>query len=323
MPVASDLGNGLSSDKGPERVEEPSGRFHGRIHPGDVLAVSADSEEARNWKGTTDTIWYVYVTRVKRTPSDRQVLNVLWLYKPADTICKNALYVFEKELFMSDHCNCEHEVEIDDSVVLHKVTVKFHGGLTDSSGEDFFIRFTYHEEEHYFVTYKNSHRYCVHHKTTLTPFEEVMNKYQIDETVLVAVSESRLDPCEIVGFLHQPDYCVLLRRLRCRSEIDENGKAPANELVYTEELFETSAENVMRKCPLRFYAAKDLQQIPAPYNRNGTGDAFFITTRIKGPVSSSVSGQDTESQLIPIEDDTPETMIEGFNPEIKPVREKL
>lgn len=42
MPVASDLENGLSSDKGRETIEEQSDQFQERIYPADVLTISAD-----------------------------------------------------------------------------------------------------------------------------------------------------------------------------------------------------------------------------------------------------------------------------------------
>lgn len=297
--------------------------FKGQIYPGDVVGVSADPKEARLWSGDDD-IWYVYVQGVKHS-GGRQILKVIWLYKPADTLCKAGKYPFDNELFISDHCNCKNKAGLTNEDVLCKVSVALHGTPSDSD-KDFFIRSTYLQEKHKFVTLKDSHLHCEHQRPLETAFEQATHRYRKGETVLVVANSTRLEPCEIVEFLDQrPRPRVLLRRLLRRSEIRGQNCSPPNELVYSEDLFEAKAEDIERTCFVRFYTAKDLRdnKIPAPYNRNGTGDAFFITTRLKAPLSPTSSSQKVELSLMPIDSEKPETLIEGFDPRSEPPRDKL
>jgi DNA (cytosine-5)-methyltransferase 1 len=73
---------------------------------------------------------------------------------------------------------------------------------------------------------------------------------------------------------------VLVRRLprRNRDYKPEQNSRP-NELVWTENIYLIRPEDIDRKCLVRFYTEEEKlnQKILAPYNRDGTADAYFIT----------------------------------------------
>jgi DNA (cytosine-5)-methyltransferase 1 len=89
-------------------------------------------------------------------------------------------------------------------------------------------------------------------------------------------------------------------------------------LVYTTKQTEKiSANKLERTCLVRFYKTTDEANglIPPPYNRDGTGNAFYITTRLIQEKGAS--------KLIPIGDDIPRTLIQGFDPSSRPSRRVL
>ncbi len=104
----------------------------------------------------------------------------------------------------------------------------------------------------------------------------------------------------------------MLHRLRRRREIVGAGRP--NELVYTIQTEKVSTNKLDRTCLVRFYRETDAEncRIPAPYSRDGTGNAFYITTRLT-----------PEHGLIPIENNVPQTLIQGFDPSSVPPRRVL
>jgi DNA (cytosine-5)-methyltransferase 1 len=109
---------------------------------------------------------------------------------------------------------------------------------------------------------------------------------------------------------------AVLRRLQRRRDID--GTGTPNQLVYTNQTDKVSVSKLQRTCLVRFYSEFDAEKhrIPPPYNRDGTGSAFYITKRW----SQEENGI---SKLIPIEEDLPQTLIQGFDPLSSPPRRIL
>lgn len=68
------------------------------------------------------------------------------------------------------------------------------------------------------------------------------------------------------------------------------------------------AAKVKYTCLVRFYSEVDVTEhsIPTPYDRDGVGNAFYITTRL---VES-----EGHQKLVPIHDHLPQTLIQGFDP---------
>ena len=250
-----------------------------QVDEGDVVGVEQALEGV--WKDASP-VSYAYVQAIRRDP-DRTSLDVLWLYEPRDTTLGNkAYYPFRNELFLSDNCDCGKSA-IDLSCVTCKADVKwFVKDPTSVSG--LFVRQKYRtsdDEGFYdFASLQQSDFECWHSKK-LPIFEECRREYQIGDAVLVRdycsdLAEDRLEPAQIVDFNMEMGR-VVLRRLRRKTEVDRHAKP--NELVLTEETFEKKPESVIRTFHLRFFTAKAVMEgLPIPYDRDGTGDFYFITT---------------------------------------------
>ncbi|KFY23261.1 hypothetical protein V493_05972 [Pseudogymnoascus sp. VKM F-4281 (FW-2241)] len=289
------------------------------ISVGDVLGVKTDGvgsswkDEESQWK-EPDECWYVYVQGIHTTQNGNRSFDVLWLYRPADTACALMKYPHDDELFLSDNCSCTTS-RISEDEVLCRVSVAWNGspGQTEA---DFFIRQTY-QSDNSFVTLKKNHKLCEHLVVDVTThLQKLAEQYKIGDTVLVnpkGCFESRfgLEPCEIVGFVQGRLSFVRVRRLLRRREMeDEDDRlARPNELVYSDDMVSIDADEVYRKCFVRFYTQSQVinEEVPGPYCRDGTGDMFYIVTRL---VRSD--GKTLLREIDPT--NRPQSLIEGFDP---------
>ena len=283
---------------------------------GDVVGVPMDDKGTSLWKDepskwkTADDCWYVLVQGIHLDKGGRRSFDIIWLYKPSDTTCAKMKYPYNKELFLSDNCSCDtHRIEEDE--VLGRVSIDWKG-LPGDANSDFFIRQTY-LRNNAFITLRECHKQCVHLKDEVkTALQEFVDSFKVGDTILYVPPphlkpKYGLEPGEIVEYpQHGANGFVTIRRLFRRHDLDGDAKARPNELVYSDETCLVLASKVKRKCFVRFYTLSEVEQrvIPAPYNRDGTGDAFYITTRLVGkafePVhsalpSSLVQGPDFRS----------------------------
>ncbi|KAH7382911.1 hypothetical protein BKA64DRAFT_749024 [Cadophora sp. MPI-SDFR-AT-0126] len=292
------------------------------IKVGDVLSVTKDGsqsvwkDEISRWK-EADDCWYVFVQKVHSLRDHAPTYDVLWLYRPSDTSCAKMKYPHPKELFMSDNCTCLR-TRIAADEVLAIVPVRWYG-QPSKSDQSHFIRQTYLENER-FVTLQEQHKTCEHLRgqPNMAP-SKLEPLYPIGSTVLVpprCKSKHELEPFEIDGYITDGvKQIAVLRRLLRREEVDKSGAK--NELVYTDEFEKVPAHKVQRACLVRFYSQSDVrnQTIPAPYNRKGNGNAFYITTRL-------VEKHGMKS-LIAVGSAIPGSLIQGFNPLDPPTRSVL
>lgn len=290
------------------------------IKVGDVLSVTKDGQgsvwkdEVSQWK-TADNCWYVYVQGIHESKKGENSFDAIWLYSPADTMCGLMHYPWPNELFLSDNCTCLHRKKIKEEEVLDVINIMWHGNPSEA-GRKLFIRQTYLENER-FVTLQEAHKRCEHLKgQEQTETSVNLAKYPIGQTVLIAPSQKsrhELEPYEIMKYITEGSkQFAVLHRLRRRREIDGAGRP--NELVYTIQTEKVSTNKLDRTCLVRFYRETDAEncRIPAPYSRDGTGNAFYITTRLT-----------QEYGLIPIENNVPQTLIQGFDPSSVPPRRVL
>jgi DNA (cytosine-5)-methyltransferase 1 len=293
------------------------------IAVGDVLGVPMDDkgtslwkDEASKWK-TADDCWYVLVQAIHVDKLGKQSYDIIWLYKPSDTTCAKMKYPYNKELFLSDNCSCDTQ-RIEEDEVLFKVSIDWNG-LPGDTNSDFFIRQTY-LRNNAFVTLKECHKRCVHLRDEIkTDLQELVDIFKVGDTVLYIPPphlkpKYGLEPGEIVEFLqHGSNGFVTIRRLLRRHDFDGDAKARPNELVYSDETCTVSASRVKRKCFVRFYTPSEVQQraIPAPYNRDGTGDAFYISTRL------------LEKELEPVHSALPLSLNQGPDFRSTPSQERL
>ncbi|KAI9779979.1 MAG: DNA methyltransferase Dim-2 [Peltula sp. TS41687] len=289
------------------------------VHVGDVIGIKRDTDTV--WK-SQENIWYAYVQEVKTNSRGQSFLKVIWLYAPSDTTCAAMHYPIKNELFFSDHCNCgDDAISYED--VACKVTVDFFGDPRDSIAE-YIVRQKYKTGAATFVTLKMEDLRCVHRSGPPKSRMEIFkSEYRVGDTVLIRMrigqKEDGLEPVEIIQFSEEDSAEVVLVRClprRSRDFPDQKGVRP-NELVYGDKMDTISIEKVTRKCMVRFYTEDDRvqKQIPAPYDRDGTADAFYITCRqVKGsPVPA----------LEPLTQPFPTELIQGFDPSAPPPRRLL
>ncbi|KAL1953474.1 hypothetical protein VTO42DRAFT_2788 [Malbranchea cinnamomea] len=258
------------------------------VSPGDVVATVKDQNSI--WRGEGEEVWYAFVQDIQ-TYKNRTRLYVIWLYRPTDTVCANMTYPYQKELFLSDHCNCE-DGHFDITQVVRKVRVNFFSDQ-EVGGAEFFVRQTYNSEDDTFTTLKQAD-FCCSHRRQPSP-----RTFSPGDTVLVEFG-LRLEPAEIIKFEGNK---VEIRQLLRRNRDFCDASSRPNELVYTNRFCTVNIEQINRRCHIRFYSADDLRNgyIPAPYCRDGNGDAFYITVR-ETPDGCLESAQ------------APEQFKQGFDP---------
>ncbi|KAI9822139.1 MAG: DNA methyltransferase Dim-2 [Thelocarpon impressellum] len=289
-----------------------------RISVGDVVGVDKDSKTV--WKGSAD-LWYAYVQGVTTTGSGRNYLSVLWLYEPSDTTCSTMTYPIHNELFFSDNCNCgDDKLALED--VACRVSVAFFS-TPGNSGAECFVRQKYRTQDAAFVTLQEGDFICVHRREHVeSELEVAQNKAKLGSTLLYLSNRSPgrriLEPGEVVANGAMDGKYVLIRRLvRRHRDFPGEDASPPNELVYTDEIIPVRLEDLDRTCLVRFFTEQERQdrQIPPPYNRNGTGDAFYITCR-------QVANGSTR-HLVPLTLPFPKTMVQGFDPRAPSARPVL
>ncbi|KZF21853.1 S-adenosyl-L-methionine-dependent methyltransferase [Xylona heveae TC161] len=293
-------------------------RIPKRIRAGDVIGISRDAET--QWKDKNE-IWFVYVQGIETTKAGREYIIGIWLYTPSETPCAAMNYPFGNELFMSDHCNCgDAKIWVEDVACIVSVDF-FQNPLTSNAG--FAVRQKYCHADAFFVTLKKSDFSCTHRSKIgfKSDLENLMERFKVGDTVLVEQVNSRgtetLEPVVIEKFTQEnAKELVLCRQLLRRNNIGSGAAAPPNELVYSENFLMVPAQCIDRKCHIRFYSEEDRQMgmIPCPYGRNGTGDAFFIST-----ILLEDHGQ---QKLVPLQE-MPGTVIEGFDPKVSAQQPQL
>ena len=263
---------GIAVRNGKDRPNEVN---HSPIQVGDVIKVARD--EKSNWK-SHDEFWYAYVQGIEEGRRG-QGLRILWLYRPCDTTCSDMRYPFEKELFLSDHCECDrHAIPVNE--VVGKASVTFFG--TPASTTDFYVRQRYTDEA--FLDLRGADFQCNCQK--ISPD----HRYQVGDTVLVlkrsAFEQPILEPVEIVGIpVGESNDSIVVRRLLRKGRDLKDGDAEPNELVYTHQMETLKVGDIDRHCHIRFYSRAHQKEgkIPAPYCRQGTGDAYYIITEENEP----------------------------------------
>jgi DNA (cytosine-5)-methyltransferase 1 len=274
-----------------------------KIMKGEVVAVKRDSQTV--WKGESD-LWFAYVQEVHVTKKGRHSLKVIWLYEPSDTSCSTMHYPLQNELFFSDNCNCGDGI-LDAEDVLCKVPVAFFS-KPGESGAEYFVRQKYNTSDASFTTLRHTDFMCVHFsRSDLSPMEEAEEKLKVGDTILV-LKDDILEPVHLVDFANDQ---VLVRRLPRRSrDYGPLQSGRPNELVWTEDIYPVRPEYIDRKCHIRFYTEdeKSNRKIPPPYNRDGTADAYYIT-----------SYEASDGEIKPLARPFP-SMNQGFNPDETPGR---
>ncbi|KAI0533089.1 S-adenosyl-L-methionine-dependent methyltransferase [Xylaria digitata] len=257
--------------------------FIANIKPGDVISTLPDDGDTTDtrWKRESsihydgEYRWFGLVQKVHVRPSGKRSFDVLWLYQPIDTPCSVMKYPWANELFLSDNCTCHPATaKIQEHEVLSIHEVEWFG--SPSTSTEFFVRQTYVASDCRWTSLREEHLVCGNESAfsqELDPF----NQYRVGDTVLVENEKLHLETFVIDSFLEKEKLqYARMRPLRRRKDVDRTACfAPPNELIYSLKLVEIACARIDRRCIVRAFRVDE--EIPPPYNRNGTGDAFFVT----------------------------------------------
>lgn len=283
-------------------------RMTDAIKPGDTISTPPDGSTVSKWKSEMpkgaveeqQPRWFGLVQKVHISKKGTRRFDVIWLYRPVDTPCCKMVYPWHNELFLSDSCNCEgtihHKVDEDEVLAVHKV----HWGVGPDTMAEFFVRQTYQVDSRRWISLERHHMRCNHDKPESFP-------YHIGDTVLVLLpgTQDRVEPYEVVKVFKQDQRkFVRLRRLLRRAEVTPSANARPNELVYTNTMAVVKAGNIVGRCYIRFFPKTE--RIPAPYDRDGTANFFFISHRLD-------YATDGKEVYVPLKT-APATMRQGFDP---------
>jgi DNA (cytosine-5)-methyltransferase 1 len=257
---------------------------------GDVVAIVSDGNGYWSNKQRRHSIpgisqwshgyWFGWVKRIHNNE-----VNIIWLYGPEDTILDPDTYPWPNELFFSDHCNC-----IDGSAVLSisdiagKVDVVFRPPNDNSLPKNrFFVRQRYRTINPAFLSLQISdlaeiiqspQATCLGEKDSISQHQKIKRRYSSGDTILYAPTEGNLlEPAVVVKY-NDDDASVTVRRLVRQCTITPEAKP--NELIFSDYFEDIPSSTVARRCFVRVFALDS--PIEAPYNRNGTGDCFYIRT---------------------------------------------
>lgn len=280
-----------------------------QIKPGDTISTPRDGASTNTkWqsmasKGATDDgRWFGLVQKVHTASDGARSFSVTWFYRPVETPCCKMQYPWSNELFLSDHCTCEdgRHARVKEHEILGVHAVDWFGSPDKGSGE-FFVRQTYMVENRRWVTLQRSHKTCDHGQPKL--------EFATGDTILadLARTDAVAEPFEVVKVFRQGGAMFLrLRRLSRRRVVDPGAGAAVNELVYDDELLVARPDIFIGKCEVLLL--KPGEAVPAPYDRGGTGNLFYITHRLE------TSEDGSSSRCIPFDGDFPTSFRQGFDP---------
>lgn len=262
------------------------------IKVGDVVGVPRD--ETSTWRDDAE-IWLGYVQDIRKNKKNERLLDLIWLYRPSDTILGTMKYPIEHELFMSNNCNCG-DGHLKDSDVVHRVIVSWALSGREMQTDGYIVRQKYmssedpEDGEHAFVTLQESDFVCSCKTTPRSSFHRLQQEYGIGATVLYRpnrLNQRNEGTCErldigVIERFEEHSLAVTLRRLIRRGH-DNSRDFETNELAWTSSFCQTAAASIIRKCFVRAFSRKEVNEnkVPAPYICAGTGNHFFVVDEAK------------------------------------------
>ncbi|KAI8633484.1 S-adenosyl-L-methionine-dependent methyltransferase [Xylariaceae sp. FL1651] len=250
------------------------------IRRGDVISTKPDddttdtgwkNEPSKHYQG--EHLWFGLVQQVHTRPNGKRSFDVLWLYQPIDTPCSVMKYPWANELFLSDNCTCHHDTaKIQGHEILSTHEIEWFGNSSTSA--EFFVRQTYVASSCRWTSLKREHLVCGDESAYS---QDSQNQYRIGDAVLVETQVERLEAFIIEYFFDEGNTrFARMRRLRRRKDVDRHAHlSPPNELVYSQQSVKIATKMIHRRCLVRAFHVDE--KLSPPYDRNGTGDAFFIT----------------------------------------------
>ena len=284
------------------------------VKPGDVVCLPPETDGV--WEKSS-TVWYAYVQKVHEDEDGDLIMDLLWLYRPADTTLGASYYPWQNELFLSDNCACSQYTV---SAAIGKIEFSWHA--TDPTAErGFFVRSKFRtaddDDTDYFVSLKESDFHCECGDDEMPDIELCQRDHSVGDTVLVLVKGS-LEPAQILEF-DALQNLVRLKRLDRKERLaaDVVPRPRPNELVLSNECLLVRPSKVIRACDVLYIEWNGI--VPAPYNRDGAGDLFFVRRpavhdATPEPVLESSTARETADEI---------PLNEGWNPLTRPTATKL
>ncbi|KAM0076774.1 hypothetical protein ACKRZS_010928 [Fusarium odoratissimum] len=281
------------------------------IRAGDTISTQRDTEgSGTQWRrdvahGFDDVDrWFALVQRVRVDKRGQRTFDVIWYYRPVDTLCGLMKYPWNNELFLSDHCSCDTRAKISEDEVSGVHEVEFGG--TSATKAEFFCRQTYICVERNWVTLEKDHFRCIH----LRESSPQALGLRTGETRLVMINKTsgRSEPCEFLTFYEEEGNGIYrFRKLLRRHQVDPASKARPNELVYSyvEPLVEVKSSRILEPCFVRYF--RDGETIPTPYDRDGVGGFFYFT-------HEQVSDNETGMKSCVALSEPPSSIQQGYDP---------
>ncbi|OTA99149.1 hypothetical protein M426DRAFT_94434 [Hypoxylon sp. CI-4A] len=292
--------------------------FIASIQVGDVISTKPDDHEtdtkwqrqkSKHFEG--EYLWFGLVQDVHRSNRGDYSFDVLWLYQPIDTPCGIMKYPYHNELFLSNNCTCHHDtakVQADEVLATHNI--EWFG--EPSTSAEYFVRQTYLSDDCRWTTLRQEHLTCAEDKF------HTKQAYKVGDFVLVETDQKalRLECFVVEAFFEEGEkkYATLRKLLR-RKNVDKTSRgSPPNELVYTNRLVDIPIGSIFRHCLVRAFQAEE--KIPTPYDRDGTGDLFFMTHQ-------EIQTGEGEMTYVPLDQSLLHELRPGFDPPRTPLSQKL
>ncbi|KAF5521549.1 hypothetical protein CGCA056_v006601 [Colletotrichum aenigma] len=142
---------------------------------GDVISTTRDADGSSQWArevapGFRDVDrWFGLVQEVHKLRDGKRCFDVIWLYRPVDTLCGTMKYPWNNELFLSNHCSCGDgcpKIKESEVLSIHDI----HWGGAAGTNAEFFCRQTYLTKltTQRWVTFQQSHLRCNHEAEAFT-----------------------------------------------------------------------------------------------------------------------------------------------------------
>ena len=159
--------------------------------------------------------------------------------------------------------------------VAGKVDVAFRPTAQQTAEAEFFVRQKYRTGDRAFLTLKEGDlqlgRCPCDDSFESYSYGRVRQDYRIGDTVLCAPRKGDLLEPGVVADFDDAEMTVTVRCLQRLSTLQPGCKP--NELLFTQQLEVFDAAAVVRRCQVRVFGE---QPIEAPYDRDGSGDCFYI-----------------------------------------------
>ena len=166
--------------------------------------------------------------------------------------------------------------------VAGKVDVAFCPTPQQKAEAEFFVRQRYRTDDRAFLTLEQDDlqlgRCPCDDSFESYSYGKLRQDYRIGDTVLYIPRGGDLLEPGVVASFDDAEMTVTVRCLQRLSTVQPGCKP--NELLFTQQLEVFGADAVVRRCQVRVFGDQQQQPIEAPYDRDGSGDCFYVRSEL-------------------------------------------